>query len=198
MVEFHDVEQGSEEWFRLRAGRPTASNFKLLLAKGQGKTRATYMRKIAGEVITGAPAESFSNHHMDRGREMEAEALLLYSITSDFEPQRVGFATNEQAGCSPDALIGNDGLVEIKTALPHILIEHIERDDFPPDHVAQCQGQLWVTGRQWIDIAVYWPGMPLFVKRAERDEEYTANLANEVKKFNQETADLVDRIKAYA
>ena len=86
---FTDLEQGSSEWFACRAGIPTASKFATVLAKGEGKSRSKYMRQLAGEVITGEPAETFSNSHMERGHAMEDEARQTYAFINDVEPVRV-------------------------------------------------------------------------------------------------------------
>jgi len=200
-IEILECEQGSEAWHRARMGIPTSSEFATVLARGKdggaSLTRAKYLRRLAGEIITGAPAETYSNAHMERGKAMEEEARDLYCFLTNAEPQRVGFVRNGQKGCSPDSLIGEDGMLEIKTALPDILIEKIERDDFPPEHKAQTQGGLWVAKREWIDLVVYWPKMPLFKVRAKRDEVYIAKLASEVDRFNDDLAALVERIKAY-
>ena len=202
MQVFPDLEQGSEAWFAARSGIPTASEFSTVLAKGRdgksdSKTRQTYLYKLAGEIITGQPTEPYSNAHMERGHAMEAEARATYEFETDAVCERVGFIRNGRAGASPDSLVGANGLVEIKSKLPHLLIETLFRDDFPPDHKAQCQGQLWISEREWIDIAVYWPGMPLFIKRAHRDEAYIRNLAEAVERFNAELDCIVDRVRAY-
>lgn len=192
-----DCDQGTPEWHAARAGIPTASEFKAILAKGEGKTRRSYMLRLAGEIITGEPAETYSNHHMERGKAMEAEARDLYAFMTDAEPQLVGFIRNGDKGASPDSLIGDNGLLEIKTKLPALLIEALLKDEFPAEHKAQCQGALWVAEREWIDIAVYWPGMPLFVKRATRDEAYIKTLAAEVDRFNAELHEIVERVNRY-
>lgn len=194
-----DCEQGSEEWHRARMGIPTASEFATVMAKGKGgaesKTRRTYMLKLAGEILTGEPMESFSNHHMERGKELEPEARDLYAFMRDCEPKLVGFIVNGPKGCSPDALVDANGMTEIKTKLPHLQIECLLNGCLPPEHRAQCQGALWVAEREWIDFVSYWPGLPLFVVREQRDEEYIANLAGEVDRFNDELGMLVDRIR---
>lgn len=198
MIQIHcDVTQGTDEWRRLRAGIPTASCFADVLAKGQGKTRRTYMLKLAGELLTGEPAESFSNAHTERGHDLEPEARELYAMLTETQPLQVGFIRNGEKGCSPDSLIETGGMLEIKTKLPHLLIDLIEKDQFPSDHVAQCQGALWVAEREWIDLACYWPGLPPFIKRAHRDETYIATLAAEVARFNAELAEVVARIRRY-
>jgi hypothetical protein len=202
MIETFDIEQGTDEWFRARMGIPTASEFSTVLAKGKGdsesKTRRTYMLKLAGEVLTGEPMESYTNAHMERGKSMEDEARNFYSFKHDAELTRVGFVKNGSTGCSPDSLIGDNGMVEIKTKLPHLMIDCLLRDSFPADHKAQCQGGLWVTGREWIDLVIYWPGLPLFVKRATRDEAYIAELAKAVEQFNAELAETVKRVRRLA
>lgn len=194
-------EQGTDEWRRARAGIPTASEFGTLLASGRGggesKTRRTYMLKLAGEIVTGEPAENFTNVHTDRGHAMEGEARDLYAFVEEIEPRQVGFIRSGRKGCSPDSLVGEVGMLEIKTKLPHLHIECLLRDDFPPEHKAQCQGALWVAEREWIDLAVYWPGLPLFVKRAFRDETYIASLSAAVDAFNAELDEIVAQVRAY-
>lgn len=201
MMQVLDCEQGTVEWFSARMGIPTASEFATVMASGvkggESKTRRTYMLKLAGEVLTGEPMENFSNGHMERGQIMEEDARRQYAFVRDVEPQRVGFIRNGNKGCSPDSLIGNDGMLEIKTALPHILIDRLLRDDFPPDHKAQCQGQLWVAEREWVDLAVFWPGLPLYTKRAFRDETYIKEMAKAVDAFNAELNEVVQRIRKY-
>jgi hypothetical protein len=196
-----DCIQGSDEWYRVRMGMPTASEFATILAKGRdggaSVTRRKYLLTLAGERITGEPAETFSNGHMERGKIMEDEARDLYSLMAGVDPQRVGFIINGPKGCSPDALIGHNGMVEIKTKLPHLVIDCILKDEFPPEHKAQCQGALWVAEREWIDIAIYWPRLPLFLKRAYRDDGYIANLAGAVSQFNDELVATVERVRNY-
>lgn len=196
-MEIFDVEQNSDEWLRARMGIPTASAFSQLLAKGEGKTRRSYMLKLAGEIITGEPMESFSNEHTERGHVMEPEARDLYAFTTGADLRRIGFVKSGRAGCSPDSLIGENGGLEIKTKLPHLLIELILKDEFPSEHKAQVQGTLWITKREWWDLVVYWRGIPQFVKRAYRDEGYIANLAGAVNAFNEELDQVVKTIRAH-
>ena len=197
MEVFTGLEQGSSEWFACRAGLPTASKFATVMAKGEGKTRSEYMRKLAGEILTGEPSEQFSNVHTDRGNAMEDEARETYAFINDAEIQRVGFIRNGNRGASPDSLVGTDGGLEIKTALPHIQIDRLERNRLPPEHKAQVQGNLWIAEREWWDFVSYWPGLPVLTVRVPRDEEYIANLASEIDRFNDELAALVERIRNY-
>lgn len=192
-----DCEQGSPEWFAARCGIPTASCFAQVLAKGEGKTRATYMRRLAGEIITGQPAETFKSPEMLRGNAMEDEARSAYAFMHDADPIRVGFVREGDIGCSPDSFLGDDGILEIKTQKAELLVATIMADKFPSEHVAQCQGALLVTGRKWVDLCVYWPGMPLFVKRAPRDDAYIAELSKALWAFRADLAEMVGAIRGY-
>lgn len=196
-MQIFDFEQNSPEWLRARMGIPTASCFSQILAKGEGKTRHSYMLKIAGEILTGEPDQSFAgNEHTERGHAMEPEARDLYQFQTGAELRRVGFIRNGRVGCSPDSLIGDNGGLEVKTKLPHLLIDVILKDEFPSEHRAQVQGTLWITKREWWDIAVYYRGVPLFIKRAYRDEAYIQTIATEVDRFNAELDEVVRKVRA--
>lgn len=197
MQVFTDLEQGSEEWFRARAGLPTASKFSTVMAKGEGKTRSEYMRKLAGEILTGEPSEQFGNVHTERGNAMEDEARETYAFINDAEITRVGFIRNGNRGASPDSLVGSNGGLEIKTALPHIQIDRLERNRLPPEHKAQVQGNLWISEREWWDFCSYWPKLPVLTVRVYRDEAFIAQLSDEVDRFNDELHALVARIRSY-
>ncbi|GAA0589066.1 lambda exonuclease family protein [Paenochrobactrum glaciei] len=197
MQVFNDIVQGSPEWFGARAGIPTASRFSTVMAKGEGKTRSEYMRTLAGEIITGEIEESFSSPHMERGKLMEDEARETYAFINSVEPYQVGFIRNGDKGASPDSLIGTDGGLEIKTALPRIQIDRLERNRLPPEHKAQVQGNLWIAEREWWDFVSYWPRLPMLIIRVYRDEDYIKTMSDEIDRFNDEKAALIERIRAY-
>ncbi|WP_191321565.1 lambda exonuclease family protein, partial [Camelimonas fluminis] len=188
MQVFTDIEQGTPAWFSARAGIPTASEFATVMAKGEGKTRSKYMRRLAGEIITEECVESFSNVHMERGKLMEDEARAAYVFYRDAQPVQVGFVRNGNKGCSPDSLIGDNGGLEIKTALPDIQIDRLERKRLPPEYRAQVQGSLWVCEREWWDFISYWPKLPPLIVRVYRDEDFIKQMADEVDRFNDELA----------
>lgn len=198
MIEIFNFEQGSDEWRRARAGVPTASEFELILARGKNggasKTRKTYMLKLIGERMTGEPAESYTNAHMERGKVMEDEARNAYAFITDNSPTRVGFVRNGDIGCSPDSLIADSGTLEIKTKLPHLQLEVLLSDQIPAEHVPQVQGQMMVCEREWCDFVSYWPKLPVFVKRAYRDEEYIKNLRAEIDRFLDELNETMAKI----
>jgi len=202
MIEVFNCDQNSPEWYECRRGLPTASKFATILAKGKGGqgdsvTRRKYLHQLAGEIITGKPMDTYSNHHMERGKEMEAEARSLYAFMKDADPETVGFIRNGPKGCSPDSLVGDNGMLEIKTKLPDILIDVLFKNEVPTEHRAQIQGALWVAEREWLDFVAYWPDLPLFVKRVHRDEDYIRNLAAAVDQFNEELTLVVERIRRY-
>lgn len=197
---YPEFEQCSDEWFALRCGCVTASEFATVMAKGRGsspsKTRRTYMLKLIGEKLTGDPTDYYSNFHMERGKELEPEARMLYTLQTGNEVQQIGFVkAGDEIGYSPDGLVGNDGLIEIKTKLPHLQIEVLLADEVPPEHMAQIQGGLWVTEREWLDFVSYWPKLPMFTKRVYRDEKYIANLTAEINRFLSEMHELMEKIQ---
>jgi hypothetical protein len=195
-----ECDQGTEEWLAARMGIPTASKFATVMAKGRdggdSKTRRLYLHQLAGELLTGKPMEHYSNDHMERGKEWEPDARNLYAFMHDVEPQLVGFIRNGQKGCSPDSLIGSDGGLEIKGVLPHIQVERLLANKLPPEHKAQVQGNIWIAEREWWDFASDCPGLPLFVIREHRDDDYIWKLETAVDEFNSELSEVVERIRA--
>ena len=200
MIEIFDFEQGSPEWFKARLGIPTASEFDKVLASGRGggesKGRRTYMLKLIGERLTGEPADSYTNAHMERGKAMEDEARSAYVFMKETEVRKVGFIRNGNKGCSPDSLRDTVGMVEIKTKLPHLQIEVLLGKAMPPEHMAQVQGQIWTAEREWCDFVSYWPRLPLFVQRIYRDEPYIKKLSDAVDIFVNEMESLQKKIAA--
>lgn len=189
--------QGSPEWFAARRGIPTASKFKDVLAKGEGKTRASYLSFLAGEIITGEPGETYKSPDMERGHVMEPMARYHYEQAMGVTADIVGFITNGRKGGSPDSLVGQDGLLEIKTCKPNVLIELLRKDQFPPEHRLQCQGNLWIAEREYIDVICFWPKMPSLIKRMYREEGLIGKLRSEINQFNDDLDALVERIRSY-
>lgn len=198
-LQVFNCEQGSPEWFACRAGIPTASQFATVMASGRGgadsKTRRKYMLTLAGEILTGTVQDGYSNAHMERGSAMEPDARNAYALIHGAELVQVGFCRRGDAGASPDSLIGDDGLLEIKTKLPHLQIECLIDGVMPAEHVKQVQGQLWITGRKWCDFVSYWPGLPLFCIRVPRNEALIQEISDQVFYFNKELAAMVATIR---
>ena len=195
MLEILNHEQGSEDWLAARCGVVTASCFSQVLAKGAGKTRRSYMLRLAGERITGTPAETYTNDHMERGKAHEAIAREAYVEQLGVEIVECGFMRDGNIGYSPDGIIGDLGLIEIKSKLAHLQAEILLADEVPSEHVAQIQGGMLVSGRQYLDFISYCPGMPLFIKHVERDEKFIGQLKEELERFETELCEVVTKLK---
>lgn len=184
----NDLEQGTQAWLDARCGIVTMSRLKDLLVNGKhpsgfGASALTYMNELIGERITGEPALWQGNAHTERGHEMEPVARELYTEATGHTPYEVGIILNHGAGYSPDGLIGEAGALEIKTKLPKLQVEVLLSGEIPKEYMAQIQGGLWISGREWLDFVSYWPGMPLFIKRAHRDEAKIQQISERVEAF---------------
>lgn len=175
-MKIHTVEQGSPDWFSLRCGKPTASNFSRLVdSKGKpSKSLAGYANELAGELFAGRTLDQFEgNAWMNRGKEMEAEAIKLYAFTTAADVQRVGFVTadDDAAGCSPDALVDADGGLETKClkAEHHIaaMTYYQKHGKAPTSYVQQVQGGMLICQRTWWDLMFFHPDMPPLIIRHE-------------------------------
>lgn len=175
-MQIHNVEQGSDEWKQLRSGRPTASCFdKIVTASGADSTQAeAYENQLVAELLVGHPVEVFQgNAHTERGNELEQDAADFYSMSRNIDLENVGFVVNDMgAGCSPDRLIGDDGLLEIKCPAAHTHVKYLLGQGVDKAYMPQLQGQMWVTGRKWVDIISYHPEMKPVIIRVQRDEAY--------------------------
>lgn len=203
-VETFNCIQGEDEWRRLRAGIVTASVMRDVMANGKNgddsKMRSTLLYRLAGEILCGEPAEDgFQSAAMKRGQEMEPEAREHYAFTRGVDLERVGFVRRTLPngiviGCSPDSLIGPDGVLEIKTMKPELLIPLAESGRFPTSHRAQVHGSLWVTGRLYCDLVVFYRGMPVAPTfRVERDNVYIRELSDAVETFDWELRKIIER-----
>lgn len=207
---FDDVEQLSDEWWALRLGMPTASRFHAVMAGGEGKMRDDYMRRLAGELITGEPNETFRNEAMDRGRAMEPAIREHYERLHLVDLEPVGFAKRTCAvsfggaffaGCSPDSKIkGRRKGLEIKSMRPDLLIAVKQRGaaGFPSEHRAQCQGAMFVCDWDEIDLYLGYVGRlgTLSAKfTVVRDEVYIRQLRDQLERFCYELARMVEQMR---
>ena len=192
------IVQGSVEWKQLRLGRVTASRVSDIVAKtksGYSASRANYAAQLIAERLTGTPAESFTNAAMQHGTETEPEARDAYCFYQGVTVEQVAFVPHQkidQAGCSPDGLVCDDGLVEIKCPQTATHLETLLGQAVPAKYETQMQFQMACTGRQWCDFVSYDPRMPenmrLFVKRVPRDDKRIAELEAEIASFLLELA----------
>ena len=196
--------QGSPEWHQARLGNVTASRSSDVAAKiktGWGASRAKYMGELIAESLTHEPTPSFSNAAMQHGTDTEPQAAAAYAFYTDAELELVGFVDHpkiDQAGCSPDRLIGKDGLVEIKCPQTHTHIDTLLGESVPKKYMEQMQWQLACTKRKWCDFVSFDPRMPpetqLFIQRVERDKERITELEGMVVEFLTEMNEKIDRL----
>lgn len=163
-MKFHDIEQNTDEWFQLRAGKLTGSGFSKIMAnfgKAFGDPAKKYATNIAVEQITGVPISSdYSNDHMQRGHEQEPIARMRYEDEFFCDVTNGGFFDCGLVGVSPDGLVGNEGLIEIKSVIPSIHYANIKRQSFDPAYKWQLIGNLFFTQREWIDFVSFCADFP--------------------------------------
>ena len=196
--------QGSPEWHQARLGKVTASRISDVAAKiktGWGASRAKYMGELIAESLTHEPTPSFSNAAMQHGTDTEPQAAAAYAFYTDAELELVGFVDHpkiDQAGCSPDRLIGKDGLVEIKSPQTSTHIDTLLGGSIPKKYIDQMQWQMACTKRKWCDFVSFDPRMPpetqLFIQRVERDKERIKELEEMVVEFLTEMNEKIDRL----
>lgn len=199
------ITQGTPEWFALRCSRLTASAFPDLMAKtksGPSASRANLIAKIAVERLTGKPTEGYSNAYMQRGIELEPIARSAYEAHVGMLTEECGFFVHphfDYVGASPDGLVGNQGLLEIKCLTMAKHVECLRKGAHAAEYRWQVQGQLWVTGRQWCDVVAFHPdfpeGLQLAIKRVERNEADIAELAEECHKAQAEICAMVSELQ---
>lgn len=182
----HACPQRSEEWYRLRCGMPTASEFsKIVTSTGaESKSRGGYSISLAAEMYAGGSVDTWGgNVHLERGRTLEEDAISRYEFENDVAVSPVGFVTDDDktCGCSPDGFVGNHGMVEVKClkAENHIaaIIYFRKNGTCPTDHVQQTQGQMWIAERAWVDLIFYHPCLPMLVIRQEPNMAVIAGLS---------------------
>jgi hypothetical protein len=197
-VIWHDVEHGSDEWFGLRLGKPTASNFPVFMAnegKAFGEPAQREALKLALEVVTGKrSAHSFSNEHMERGNAQEPVARALYGRTYFAEIGKGGFFDCGEYGASPDGLVGDGGLIEVKSVIASTHYANLRRGTFDPAYRWQLVGELECTGRAWVDFVSYCSDFPedaqLFVHRVHASE-----VQDEVARLRARRAEFLQLVK---
>lgn len=198
--------QGSEEWRSARLGKVTASRISDVMAGGKGVTRAKYMAELVAELCTGEAASFYSSPEMVWGTETEAQARAFYSLNNITEVTECGFVPHpfvEMAGASPDGLIGNDGLIEIKCPKSTTHVSFLETKKIPSRYVYQMQWQLACTERKWCDFMSFDPrmeddGLKSFVVRVERDESAITAITSAVQEFLSEMEVRINSIKGSA
>lgn len=200
-----DCVQGSPEWWAARCGVPSASEFDKILTPAKlepSKSADGYMNKLIAEWYRGKPDETFQSEWMKRGNEFEEEARQWYAFTQDCEPRKAGFCKTEGSdvllyGCSPDALVGEPGGLEIKSVISGTMVGYVMENRIPLEYKLQVIGSLLVTGREWWDFLVYHPDFkPLLIRTWRKDvqKEITV-LSDALNKFCIQLAERREQFK---
>jgi len=200
------IQQGSPEWMQLRCGKVTASRVADILRKGKGgavsATRQRYLGELVAERLTGVPYVGFKSADMEWGNATEEAARGFYAFMHNATLAEIDFVPHpkiELAGASPDRLVGDDGLLEIKCPATHTHIETLLTGSVEPDYQKQMCWQMACTGRLWTDYVSYDPRLPedmqMFVKRFERDDTAIADMEREVERFLAEIEDTIMRLR---
>lgn len=196
---YHDIEQGTDEWHEVRRGVLTASSVgKLLTSTGKlsaGETAKSLMRSLVAERLTGRSEHFHISADMERGNFDEPLARDLYSET--YAPvTEVGFMVRDfdglRLGYSPDGLVGDDGLIEVKSRRQSIQLKTVLEDQVPAENMAQLQAGLLVSGREWIDYLSYSGGMPMYRIRVTPDPVWQATILEALTAFEKQATEWAD------
>lgn len=209
------MDQRSHEWHQARVGKITASRFRDVMSRkkptaAQAKAghpgdpsaeRTSYLWQTVIERLTGQHMTIYETAAMRWGTEQEPMARLSYQSETGLMVTECGFVQHEAmpVGCSPDGMVGDDGLIEIKC--PFNSQNHLQTvlDGMPSDHLAQIQGQLWLTGRRWCDFVSYDSrlsgGLDLYIERIHADAEFHAMLVREIVSFDAEAEALIQLLR---
>ena len=182
------LEQGSDEWRIAKLGHVSGSNIATVMQKGRGdapsKSRQSFVEKIVAERYSQKIEEGgYTNEYMEWGTQTEPQARQAYEVAYNIFVDKTGFwrhPTIKWLGCSPDGLVGNDGLIEIKCPKTSTHLNYVLNDEIPSAYYLQMQCQMWVTNREWCDFVSFDPRIPeknrLFVKRCHRSNDTIADM----------------------
>jgi hypothetical protein len=197
-MKYHDVKQGSEEWHEIRLGKATASNFGCFMAnygKDFGEPAKRYALQIALEALTGKKTENgFTNEHMERGIAQEPIAMALYEDMFFSEVKNGGFFCYGTYGDSPDGLVGDNGVLELKSVIASTHYGTLKRGSYDPAYKWQLMGHLDCTGRDWVDFASYCSDFPedkqLIVYRVYRND-----CINDIEKLRERRSEFLELVQ---
>jgi hypothetical protein len=204
---FVNVKQNTDEWFDLRLGKATSSNFAKIMAnygKAFGDPAVKYAQKIALERVTGErdETESFSNKFMDRGNELEPVAIEKYEEKTFFEVTNGGFFYNEAEtiGDSPDGNVGDEGSIEVKCVIPNTHWQRLKSGGIDSAYKWQIHGHIWLGEREWCDFVSYCPEMPegkqLYIERVYKDEAIIQQMALRLAEFESAVQENIEILKS--
>jgi putative phage-type endonuclease len=200
------IEQGSPEWFAERCGKVTASRVADVIARtksGWGASRANYMADLIAERLTGFKSEGYVNSAMQHGIDTEPQARDAYEFYAGVEVAQVGFIahpTISMTGASPDGLVGETGLVEIKCPSTATHIDTLLSGKIAEKYVTQMMWQMACTGRKWCDFVSFDPRLPeemrIWIHRVQRDDKVIKALEIDVEAFLAELDEKVTALRS--
>lgn len=191
-MKIYNFEQRSDEWYAIRRGKITASNAETIIANGKGLE--TYIYNLMAEYYSSAEKENYINADMQRGIDLEPEAKIEFQFYTGLDIKEVGCVElNEYILASPDGLIGDDGLIEIKCPNDSIYFKLLLSNNIKPEYIAQMQMQMYVTDRQYCYFVSYNPNFEksLYIKKINRDKE----MIDKLKKGLERGTELIKEIK---
>lgn len=197
-MQWCNTDQNTNEWLDIRAGKVTGSKFGTFMANdpgGFGDPAKRYAVQVAIERITGIRSgQGFSNEHTERGHEQEPVAKRAYEDRYFVDVLPGGFFCDDHVGVSPDGLVGNDGVIEIKSVIAPVHYATIKRCSFDPSYTWQLAGHLDATCRDWVDFVSYCAEFPedkqLFVHRIYRED-----FKDKIDRLRERRAKFLDYIK---
>src|SRR5215831_453947 len=188
-MKIYNCIQGTTEWLNLRKGIPTASSFHHIVTPKGNYTSAgqyKYMCALIAERLLERPLTEHVSFYMERGSQMEEDAVEFYQLARDCDTVPIGFVTNDDGtvGASPDRFVGDEGSLEIKCPKETVHVSYLLQEGGAySEYKIQAQGQLWVSERKWVDVLSYHPELPEALVRIERDDKFIEILAHEVTQF---------------
>ena len=197
MIIHKDIEQRSLEWHKLRASKFTGSDFYIVMGK-KGITRTNLILKKACERLNGyIEEETYTNKDMQRGVELEPKARLLYELKTNNKVEEIAFCElDDYTGCSPDGLIGDDGIVEIKCPKNTTYLERCITEEIPQEYIIQMQFNMYILNRKWCDFVNYnedFKDKPILIQRVARDEELIEEIKAKLEEAKQEVNEIIKK-----
>jgi len=198
-----DCQQNDETWFDVRRGTPTASQFfRIITPTGKPvseSVRLKYLDQLSGEAVSGRSEEQFVSYRMKQAKAMEDESCEVYAMNhEDLDVYSVGFVFKDERrmfGCSPDRMVGENGIFETKDAQFTVQIPRLREGKMVQEHIPQVQGEIFCCEREWGDFQSYCSGLPVLCIRNYRDEKYIKLLSEELERFCMDLAILIRKIR---
>lgn len=195
----YDIEQQTDEWYAARMGCFSGSDFHIFLGNSKSKEDALW-EKVSERRYQDSDREEYLGFYTERGKELEHEARRIYCAVYETDVEEVGLVEDDGefdgwVVCSPDGLVGDDGIIEIKCLVAKYMTQYTEgkhENDFyiKPEYRTQVQFNLFVTGRQWCDFVYYHPRVGIRIQRINRDEEY-------IEKIKESLRDCIEQVKEH-